>query len=493
MGIWISSFGGPLGSYGWHTQVPNTTTLESSGIALAVQTSKSVICFVRNDSSKSREWEEYLLAHHETTQTVKDRAIALRLGSGSQEASFLTAFCPVNEIPTLIVIKNGRLQDQILPNVSVEELPRRIKDALGTGSGAGPMQHPPSSTLNTTQSDPPQQTAATTAAATAETFSESPVRARHSEQNETSQASSSSQSHTSTEASKPTSSIAPAPPPDSLSNPRAERESWVQTQARRNQAQRTERERILAQIEADKADRRMRNQKQKQSSLASVHEAKKPGNQTKKTDQTRIQVRLFDGSSVRNTFSSSSSVLGEIRPWLDHELTSGEKVSVPPYSIKLINPPQPPRTLDITEEEKPLSDLDLGGSATMVMVPLEGAVDAYDSPGGVTGIVSSAAGGVSSAVGWGSRGVYNSVSRVVGSVLWGMQRATGYGTADESQTTGQGKERDENRASDAANSNIKIRTLADQRQKDDEGKQWYNGNQLNFEPRRDDDNSRKDD
>ena len=106
----------------------------------------------------------------------------------------------------------------------------------------------------------------------------------------------------------------------------------------------------------------------------------------------------------------------------------------------------------------------------------------------------SAAGGVTSAVGWGSRGVYNSVNRVMGSVIWGVKRAAGYDTVSEDASSDQNPGGNKARAAEPNSSNIKIRTLADQRRmNEDDNKQWYNGNQLNFEPKPDDDGSRKDD
>jgi len=36
---------------------------------------------------------------------VESKAVALRLAFGSQEAGFLTSFCPIAKAPTLIVIE----------------------------------------------------------------------------------------------------------------------------------------------------------------------------------------------------------------------------------------------------------------------------------------------------------------------------------------------------------------------------------------------------
>lgn len=118
-----------------------------SGIALAIQQSKSVACFVRgtrstpscvdesthsnrtlDDDRESSEWENewlqeeqvrgannscpyteiVLLIDHKVAQVLTTKAVVLRLQAGSQEAGFLAAFCPVNEVPILVIIQYAR-------------------------------------------------------------------------------------------------------------------------------------------------------------------------------------------------------------------------------------------------------------------------------------------------------------------------------------------------------------------------------------------------
>ena len=38
-------------------------------------------------------------------QLLSERAVTLRIQAGSQEAGFLNAFCPVDEVPALAVIQ----------------------------------------------------------------------------------------------------------------------------------------------------------------------------------------------------------------------------------------------------------------------------------------------------------------------------------------------------------------------------------------------------
>src|ERR1700738_961877 len=59
-----------------------------SGIALAVQQAKAVLCFVKDESSTSEQWEAVL---SDIAELVKAETVALRLNAGSQEAGFLSS------------------------------------------------------------------------------------------------------------------------------------------------------------------------------------------------------------------------------------------------------------------------------------------------------------------------------------------------------------------------------------------------------------------
>jgi hypothetical protein len=41
----------------------------------------------------------------QVSQLLTARAVILRLQAGSQEAGFLAAFCPIGEVPSLVVIQ----------------------------------------------------------------------------------------------------------------------------------------------------------------------------------------------------------------------------------------------------------------------------------------------------------------------------------------------------------------------------------------------------
>lgn len=44
---------------------------------------------------------------------IKSKTVLLRLDYGTKEASFLSAFCPIDEAPTLVIIHNGTVVDKL--------------------------------------------------------------------------------------------------------------------------------------------------------------------------------------------------------------------------------------------------------------------------------------------------------------------------------------------------------------------------------------------
>ncbi|KAF8977898.1 hypothetical protein BGZ46_007012 [Entomortierella lignicola] len=88
-------------------------------------------------------------------------------------------------------------------------------------------------------------------------------------------------------------------------------------------------------------------------------------------DFSRLNIRLFDGSSIRNTFKATDT-LEKVREWIDQNSEQSENA----YNIvQLI----PSRTF--TDESKMLRDLELCPSATLVLKKIASASSAYGSSG----------------------------------------------------------------------------------------------------------------
>jgi len=257
-------------------------------------------------------------------------------------------------------------------------------------------------------------------------------------------------------------------------------------QREREQKQRDERERIKAQIKADREERRRLDEMRQHGGLdtnpPSAQASSTSKGNVRNTTEVRVQVRTFDGSTLRSTFKPTSTLSADVRPWID-----SESDTTVPYNLKIILTPLPNRNVEAAEEEQALADLGIVGSCTLVMAPVKGYVESYtgSTPGGIVGAAVS--------------GGYNLVTGTVGSVFGGVRSLLGYdqgggNTPGGGQGGGQrdlpsGPPNDPSR-------NVRVRTLADQRAESANKKdqQFYNGNQLNFAPNKDDgDDAKKED
>jgi hypothetical protein len=258
----------------------------------------------------------------------------------------------------------------------------------------------------------------------------------------------------------------------------ANQQDWKLQQRKREQQQRQERERILRQIQQDKEDRRHREEQRKASAIASEQEPTVSTTSQPSTSSTpqqfRLQVRLFDGTSIRSSFSPAQTIHGDIRPWLDEQRSDGNT----PYTLKHILTPLPNRTISDSEEEQTLTDLGLGPTANLVMVPVQSYTEAYASVGPalpvrglyagynlLLGTIDSVAGAVGSFLGIGTATPSNSDSDPQTHPGEPSGPSSGSGNNGRDRTRGPGT------------SNINVRTLRDQR--DERGDhQFYNGNQV---------------
>jgi len=282
-----------------------------------------------------------------------------------------------------------------------------------------------------------------------------------------------------------TSSPTPSPGQPSSDKQRAQRAEFIKMQREREQRQRDERERIKAQIKADREERRRLDEMRKQNDLdqnadhVSTSQPSTPLKGKARSAEIRVQVRTFDGSTLRETFKPTSTLSRDIRPWID----SVSNTNVP-YNLKLILTPLPNRNIGAGEEEQELADLDIVGSCTLVMVPVKGYVESYtgSTPSGFLGAAVS--------------GGYNLITGTAGALFGGVRSLLGYNQPETQQSSeAQGhtlRAGNMNNALPRSTPNtMHVRTLADQRAeaaKEQEQKpNFYNGNQLNFEPKRDKD------
>ncbi|PGH09521.1 hypothetical protein GX51_00626 [Blastomyces parvus] len=443
------------------------------GIALAVNEAKHVICFVRDDTDESSKWENEYLANDEIAPLVKSKTISLRLQAGSVEAGYLASFCPISKVPTLVVIRNGVLREYIVSGVSEEEFKRRLKKALEEPPVPTPQIAP------TAQVDSNSSPGANTPVSSRPLSTHTPDHDSESTE-EQEQGTSERERRESIRAGKRRAETVEEPK-RVQETPQSQAKNWRLEQRKREQQKKEERDRILEQIKRDNEARKAREESTR-ASLASLtnteNKSPKPADQRSppkpKPNQFRLQIRLFDGSSVRSSFSPTQTIQDDVRPWLDSQRSDGDT----PYNLKQILTPLPNRAISDAEEDQTLEELGLGPTANLVMVPVRTYTEAYASAGASLPVRGLYAG-------------YNLVTGTVGAVAGAIGSILGISqgqatnpepTATESSPAAEAPNRANLRGGRNGRSNV--RTLYDG-DEDGEGRQFYNGNQLNFEPRRD--------
>jgi len=275
---------------------------------------------------------------------------------------------------------------------------------------------------------------------------------------------------------------------DSNSVPPA-RQDWLNQQRTRQQEARAEKERILKTIEQDKINRQEREKQRKGAAQIDPTTSVVDGpasfapqrsdttNAVSRSATCNLQVRLFDGTSLKSRFDSSATLGAAVRAYVDSQSNTDI-----PYNFREMRTPNPSRTIEISEENQSLQSLGLTPSATLVLVPVKGYTDAYASSG-ATGIVAK-----------GFNTGYNIFSGALGLVGNAVGGVLGYGgdaareglymggTSDEkepSNVEGSRMAGDGSKSAAGPSSGIKIRTLADQRNTDD-SQELYNGNQVSI-------------
>lgn len=141
-----------------------------------------------------------------------------------------------------------------------------------------------------------------------------------------------------------------------------ERQKYITQQAKERAQQKSDRAKILQEIENDKAERKTRAERQQQSaSEPAVKTESKPINVD---GMTKVSVRLPDSRILRREFEQGKT-LDDVRSWID-EMRNDH--SAPPYVLQTTFPT---RTYEVSEERKETlhSILGKGGQVIMKVSP----------------------------------------------------------------------------------------------------------------------------
>ena len=264
------------------------------------------------------------------------------------------------------------------------------------------------------------------------------------------------------------------------SSAKAKQMTYAQQQRYRQSEAKHEKDRIIRQIELDKLERREKEEQRKALAMAEAEskeviedspldcDASKTRDRVTGSRDCALQVRLFDGSRIRKRFPPNYTLSKDVRHWVDEQRPNGDA----PYIFKQILTPLPNRTLSIVEEEDTLQNLELIPSATLVLVPVQGYIAAYEGNQGYLARGASAG--------------YNIFSAGVGIITGALGTFLGVGRLGTHQQERPGVEHEDVGASKeqrphSVPSGINIRTLRDQRN-DRDRYQLYNGNQVGHIP-----------
>ncbi|KAK8132737.1 hypothetical protein PG999_000910 [Apiospora kogelbergensis] len=476
------------------------------GISRALEQSKNVVCFVTDEGDESQQWEGEFLTETAVQSALDSAAVALRLKAGSEEAGYLEALFPVPRKPTLVVIQNGQLKEYIASGTSRDEFTKRLQNVLGASSTQAASQ-PTTSTDGDIYDDPPSlvhgnddglyddppptapssrqppPTATPTSGVPAPSSSEQREREAQSLLNEQTkrleaekQAKEKAAKEDREKRAKERQEAANTVNESQPSNPTAAMTGYAQMMRQKRQEAKEERQRILQRIEDDKRERREREAEEKQARLllaaADPNAAASSSNATasppiplstrSSSPTCNLQVRLFDGSTLRGRFPSDQTLGNDVRRWIDENRTDGTD----PYTFRVVLTPLPNKAIEPAEESDMLRDIGLAPSATLVLVPVVRVATAYEQGGGLL------------LRGWSYLYVLIAMLFSPFAMLF-----RGRNNADRNSSR-------ENIALDDLNADGSFRQrFRGFRNPDDARRdhQLYNGNSLNFEPRRDDD------
>lgn len=404
-----------------------TGTLQK-GISTALQQSKLVACFVIDEEEESKTWETEYLTDERIAPSLEKEAVVLRLTAGSEEAGYLAAIFPLPKIPALIVIKNGALKEYIAAGTDKDDFVTRVAGAF---AGAQP-ENQGQEGGNATNASPVVQTEASSAVTAAQSSTTTSTATNEATGVETTSTSSgqeatapetASPEHVSNEGERrrqaarkererierekaqrrkekgkmPAAEGGGDDEQGSEDTRRSKHNESVkkasQQLAEKQRQAREERARVLKLIADDKAERKAKEEMRKaereaERSAALSEFAADTSNQQqqdraaprstvqRRHDQCAIQVRLFDGSTIRTRLPSKATIAQDVRSWVDENRTDGKD----PYTFKVILTPLPNRAIDhATEEDKTLQELELTPSSTLVLTPVDRHATAYTS------------------------------------------------------------------------------------------------------------------
>ncbi|GAB1312257.1 UBX domain-containing protein 2 [Madurella fahalii] len=456
------------------------------GIAAALQQAKAVVCFVTDGEAESKLWEDEYLADEEISSLLQSQSVALRLVAGSQEEGFLAQLYPIPKKPTIVIIRNAELKEYIAAGVTKDEFLRRIKTGLMQPQSAPPPPQPvatpaaapsqsshvvESSASSSSQATPPASNASRVQSLLTERAAKLAEKKRKEEEDAKRQRAEKAKA-------KAEAAASGSKKPDAQSK-------HAEALRKKQREAREERQRILKAIEDDKAARRAKKAELEAERKAAQNQNTAPfapasqllPSTGRLSEHCSLQVRLFDGSTIRSRFSSEET-LKDVRKWVDDTRQDGKA----PYTFKVLLTPLPSKRIDVTEEGKSLQSLELAPSSTLILVPVPKYTAAY-GPAAVT--AAAAQGNVFQRLIAYILGVITGFFGAIFTFFSTMFTTNGPPVSQEPAAARTSQSETSGGTGPIRRGGRRVAGLdhSDERQRD---QQFYNGNSTNFEPRPDD-------
>jgi hypothetical protein len=325
---------------------------------------------------------------YQLVDLIRDKAVALRLKAGSDEAGYLAQIFPLPQTPTVVIMKDGELKEYLTPATSKEDFIRRVQTAFSAQPPAAPAAASSGSATTSAAAEAGPASAQSdggVAAPSVESQQQSDsVRRILAERAARLQAEKEAADKKAREQRAKAKEQGKADSAARENTSAAQAHQQAELVKKKKQQAVEERQRILKRIQDDREERRLRaEEREKQriestqlgdvaASLVNAPETKLSASKAP-GDMAALQMRLFDGSILRSRFKTKSP-LRDVRAWVDQNRTDGSE----PYTFRQILSPLPNKTIDATEENKSLGDLGLGPSATMVLIPVPKFTTAYE-------------------------------------------------------------------------------------------------------------------
>ncbi|EMR09337.1 hypothetical protein PNEG_02292 [Pneumocystis murina B123] len=275
------------------------------------------LVYIQGDDEK---WIDNLLTP-QVCKEIKEKTVSLRLFNGTIEAMSFKQMVVVNSVPSIFLIKDGLVKKSFYGNATAENLIEGIQSLSREKSMSNISEYEGAcrNLLNIQEKD----------------------------------------------------GISSIKSAKMNSKDGGKRKKYVEELKKMKKKDLEERMCILARINADKEERKVKEQYRisARSNEVSIFTEDTSFQQSAK-NICLLNIRLLNGSSIQAKHFTINNTLQDVRQWIDENRTDNKI----PYDLIQV---YPKRLFSISEEVKTLEVLNLYPSATLVLKPIKNAISAY--------------------------------------------------------------------------------------------------------------------